>query len=176
MAAPIGGGVALTAKEPTRDGGAGFWRILFGAIPVRTRANILTWRALEAECAGRGKTIAIPIYDGKRAPWSSTPGGSIATESVSAVAAGMHFSLADRLYRITSVDDESNVFDCTIWPKVRDAWPAGQALEFLRPLCRVRRTHDLGMSLDLDGLKRGEATVDSKERFRTLRHRLRGLA
>lgn len=179
-AAPIGGGVALTAKEATIDSGAGHWRIVLGAIPVKTRTNILIWRGLEAECEGRGRTFAIPIYDGKRAPWPGTPGGAIDAESVGEVPvgstgvqilpndiadiqAGMHFSVADRLYRITRVDGDSTVFDCTIWPEVRDAWPAGQALEFRHPLCRVRLADDLGMSLELDGHKRSECTVEFVE-------------
>src|SRR5262245_50538336 len=40
VAAPIGGGIALTGKEPVIDSGAGFWRIALGGIPVKTRANI----------------------------------------------------------------------------------------------------------------------------------------
>lgn len=180
VAAPIGGGFALTGKEPVTDSGAGYWRIVLGAIPVKTRTNILIWRGLEAEAEGRGRTFAIPIYDGKRAPWPDLPGGAIDAEAVADVQAGatgiqispisigdlepgMHFSVADRLYRIVRVDGESSVFDCIIWPPVRDAFPAGMALEFRRPLCRVRLANDLGMSLDLDGHKRAEVSVEFVE-------------
>src|SRR5262245_46422326 len=41
MGAPIGGGVSLTGKEPTRDSGAGFWRFVLGGIPIKDRATIL---------------------------------------------------------------------------------------------------------------------------------------
>jgi hypothetical protein len=179
-ASPIGGGIALTGKEPVIDSGVGYWRIVLGAIPVKNRTNILIWRSLEAQAEGRGRTFAIPIYDGKRAPWPDIPGGAIDAESVSDVQAGattiqifpidigdisvgMHFSVADRLYRITRVDGESSLFDCQIWPSVREAFPAGMTLEFRRPLCRVRLASDDGMSLELDQHKRAEATVEFVE-------------
>lgn len=178
--APIGGGVALTGKEPTIDSGSGYWRIVLGGIPVKTRANILLWRGLEASLEGRGRTIAIPIYDGKRAPWTGEPGGAIDAESASSVPGGatsiqiipndigdievgMHFSVADRLYRVTRADGESALFDCTIWPPIRDAFPSGMPLEFRRPICRVRLARDDGMALTLDGHKRSEATVEFVE-------------
>lgn len=177
---PIGGGVALTGKEATIDSGAGYWRIVLGGIPVKTRANILLWRGLEAECEGRSRTFAITIPDGKRAPWPGTPGSAIDAESADGVAAGstgvqivplnmadpevgMGFSVADRYYQITRVDGESAVFDCIFWPPAREAWPAGQTLEFRRPLCRVRLASDDGMSLELDGHKRADQTVEFVE-------------
>jgi hypothetical protein len=178
--ANIGGGVALTGKEAVTTSTGGYWRIMLGAIPVKTRANILAYRVIEAQLEGRANTVAIPIYDGKRAPWPASPGGTIDAESVNQVEegatgvqilqnnigdleVGMHFSVADRLYRIERADGESAFFDCIIWPPVRDAWPAGQALEFRRPLCRVRLADDLGMALTLDGLKRGEVSVEFVE-------------
>lgn len=180
VSAPIGGGVALTGREPTIDSGAGYWRIVLGGIPVKTRANILIWRGIEASLEGRGRTIAIPIYDGKRAPWPDLPGGDIDAESVGDVPegtttihilpvniadleVGMHFSVGHRLYRITEMNTESSVVTCTIRPKAREAIPDGSALEFRRPLCMVRLADDLGMSLPLDGHKRGEATVEFVE-------------
>lgn len=179
-AAPIGGGIELTGKEPTIDSGAGYWRIVFGAIPVKTRENIRRWRALEAQLEGRGRTLVVPIYDGKRAPWPGSPGGTIEAETVTAVpagatglqilmtnigdvSAGMHFSVGHRLYRIKRVDGDSAVLDVTIWPPVRFAIPAGTSLEFRRPLCMVRLADDRGMSLDLDGHKRAEPTVEFVE-------------
>lgn len=179
-AAPIGGGIALTRKEPTIDSGAGYWRIVLGGIAIKTRANILLWRGLEAECEGRARTFAITIPDGKRAPWPAAPGGSIDAVSVSEVQAGstgvqispvdigdiepgMLFSVADRLYRIIRVDGDSSVFDCIFWPVAREAWPSGMSLEFRRPLCRVRLADDSGMSLEFDGHKRADATVEFVE-------------
>lgn len=178
--ANIGGGVSLSGKEPVTTSSAGYWRFVLSGIPVKTRANILAWRAIEAQLEGRGKTVAIPVYDGKRAPWPAAPGGSIDAESFGDVQAGdtalqivptniadlqsgMGFSVADFYYRIVEVQGDSSVFDVTIFPPVREAFPAGQALEFRRPICRVRLADDLGMSLDLDGLKRGEVTVEFVE-------------
>lgn len=178
--ANIGGGVSLTGKEPVTTSAGGYWRFVLGGIPVKTRTNILKWREIEGKLEGRGKTIAIPLYDGKRAPWPGTPGGTIAAETVTEVAEGatglqilltnigdlhegMHFSVVHRAYRIIRIDGQSDVFDCTIWPPLRHAIQAGTALEFRRPVCMVRLADDLGMSLDLDGLKRGEATVEFVE-------------
>jgi hypothetical protein len=176
----IGGGVSLTGKEPVTTSTGGYWRFVLGGIPVKTRANIKAWRAIEAQLEGRGKTVAIPIYDGKRAPWPASPGGTIDAESFGDVAEGdtalqivptniadlepgMGFSVDGRYYRIVTVQGESSVFDVTIFPPVRDAWPTGQALEFRRPICRVRLADTLGMSLDLDGHKRADATVEFVE-------------
>lgn len=180
IAAPIGGGVALTGKEPTIDSGAGFWRLVLGAIPVKTRANILRFRGLEASLEGRGRTIAVPFYDGKRAPWPGNPGGIIEAESAGAVPegstninivttniadiqVGMHFAAGQRIYRIKSLNAESNVLSCEIWPKTREEIPSGTSLDFRRPTCIMRLARDDGMSLELDGLKHGEATVEFVE-------------
>lgn len=179
-AAPIGGGIALTGKEPTIASAAGYWRIVLGSIPVRTRANIRAWRVIEASLEGRGKTILIPIYDGKRAPWPASPGGAIDATSATSVPEGsttiqiepidigdidpgMHFSVAGRLYRIKTVQGSSAVYDCEIWPPVRSTILAGSSLEFRRPTCIVRLARDDGMSLTLQGLKRGEASVEFVE-------------
>ena len=176
----IGGGIALTGKERVTTSSGGYWRFVLGAIPVKNRTNILIWRGIEAQLEGRGKTIAIPIFDGKRAPWPASPGGSIDAESFGDVEAGdteiqiiptnmadpepgMGFSVADRYYRIIEVEGESAVFGVRIFPPVRDAWPAGQALEFRRPICRVRLADHLGMSLDLDGHKRSFPSVEFVE-------------
>lgn len=180
VAAPIGGGIALTGKEPTIDSGAGYWRIVLGAIPVKTRANIYAFRALEAQLEGRGRTIAIPIYDGKRAPWPATPGGAIDAEAtdgalegattlqilpvnIAEIEVGMFFSAGNRLYRVKAVQGDSNVFDVEIWPPLRADIEAGEALEFGRPVCLCRLADDLGMALALDGHKRGEATIEFVE-------------
>lgn len=180
VAAPIGGGVSLTGKEPTIATAGGYWRIVLGGIPVKTRANILLYRGMEASLEGRGRSVAITIPDGKRAPWPGTPGGTIDAESVSDVPAGstglqivpidigevevgMHFSVEERLYRLIRVDGESGVVDCIIWPPVREAWSSGQALEFRRPVCRVRQASDDGMALALQGHKRNEATLEFVE-------------
>lgn len=178
--ANIGGGVALTDKESVTTSDGGYWRFVLGGIPVKTRANILRWRTIEGLLEGRSKTLALPIYDGKRAPWPALPGGAIDATSADGVpdggtgvqilpdniadlAEGMHFSVEDRFYRVVRVDGDSSVFDCIFWPPAREAWGPGQALEFRRPVCRVRLADHLGMALDLDGLKRGEATVEFVE-------------
>lgn len=176
----IGGGVALTGKEAVSSSSAGYWRFVLGGIPVKTRANILAWRAIEAQLEGRANTIAIPIYDGKRAPWPDLPGGVIDAESFGDVEEGdtalqitpvniddlhpgMGFSVENRYYRIVTVQGESAVYDVTIFPPVREAWSAGQSLEFRRPTCLVRLADDLGMTLDLDLHRFADVSVEFEE-------------
>ncbi len=177
-AATIGGGIALTGKEPAIDSGAGYWRIEYGSVRLRNRDDILTWREWEAITEGRGKLIAIPVFDGKRAPW---PGGIAgATIDIEANAAastgdtsiellvndaadpevGMHFSAGYWMYRLKTVTDMGGgVFACTIWPKLRADIAAAEALNFSRPLLRVRLETDDAMALDLRLLKFGDPDV-----------------
>lgn len=177
IAAPIGGGVALTGREPAIDSGCGYWRIVYGGVDVRTRAKILAWRAMEGRFGGRSHPILIYLFDGKRAPWTSTPGGAITATANASVAQGatsiainatsagelkigQHFSYGHHPYRITDISGPvGSVYTCTIWPKSREAIASGAALEFRRPIIRVRLEDDGGMSLPLHLLKRGETSI-----------------
>lgn len=177
VAATIGGGVALTNKEPAIDSGNGFWKIEYGSVPLMNRAKILKWREFEAKAEGRGQVFAVPIYDGKRAPWPGAPGGAIDIEANADAAigdtslevlvndagtllVGQHFSADAWLYQIKSVTDlGGGVFTIGIWPKLRAAITAADPLEFRRPLCRVRLETDDAMALDLAHLKFGDPSV-----------------
>lgn len=176
MAAPIGGGVSLAGKEPTIDSGCGYWRIELGGFYVKTRAQILLWRGLEAMFRGRARTMLVPFSDGKRAPWL-TVGGPITVTANAAVAkgatavalnatsagpllVGQHFSAGHWGYRIIGISGPvGSVYTATIWPKTREAIASGEALEFRRPVVRCRLEDDNGMNLPLHLLKRGDATV-----------------
>lgn len=175
--APIGGGMSLTGREPTVDSDARYWRIVLGAIPVKTRTAILIWRALQLRFGGRARSILLHIYDGKRAPWVSTPGGPITATANAAVAkgstsiainassagellVGQHFSAGHWLYRIKTISGPvANVYTCTIEPKTREAIASGASLEFRRPVVRCRQEDDNGMKLELYLNRFGEATV-----------------
>lgn len=180
-AATIGGGTALTRKEPAIDSGAGYWRIEYGGIPINSRARILLWRKLEVMLEGRAREISLPIYDGKRAPWLGAPGGAI-TATANAAAAigatsmsinatssgalkvGQFFSPAGRLHRITRINSTvGSVYGVNIWPKLRDAIGSGDALDFRRPTCRCRLANDDGMALNLELLRSGDASVTFEE-------------
>jgi hypothetical protein len=60
---------------------------------------------------------------------------------------GMDFSIGERMYRVHTYDFTSGV----IWfrPPAREAAPAGTALEFDDPVCRMRLASDLEMDLEL---------------------------
>lgn len=177
IASPIGGGTAITKREPTISSGNGFWRIVYGGIPVKTRTQILLWRAMEIKFEGRGASLLIPIYDGKRAPWPGTPGGSLQAVADAAVAAGatsiaidgtglaalqagMHFSAGHYLHRIQAITATvGDVYTCTIWPKTREAIADGAALEFGIPRIRVRLADDDAMRLPLTHHRFGEGNI-----------------
>lgn len=176
-ASPIGGGVSVKGIEPTIDSGNGYWRIEYGGIPVNTRDRILLWRAIEAYCEGRGRSIIIRIYDGKRAPWPGDPGGPLAAVADAAVAedatsiaidatglaalqVGMGFSAGQNYYRIKAITSTvGNVYTCTIFPPTREAIADGASLEFGQPIMRVKLQDDDGMRLTLAHHRFGEGNV-----------------
>jgi hypothetical protein len=179
-AATIGGGVALTRKEPAIDSGAGYWRIEYGSIPITPRALILLWRKMEMLFEGRARVVSVPIYDGKRAPWLTVGGAITATANASAAVdatamsinvasggalkVGMHFSALGRLHRIIGITSTvGSVYGVNIWPKLRDAIGSGDALDFRRPTCRVRLASDDGMALNLELLRLGDPSVTFEE-------------
>jgi hypothetical protein len=177
IASVIGGGRAMTGREPTISSGAGFWRIVYGGIPVKTRTQIRLWRAMEIKFEGRGASIVIPIYDGKRAPWPGTPGGSLQATASAAVAAGatsiaidatglaeleagMGFSAGHYYHRIQSISATvGDVYTCTIWPKTREEIAINAPLEFGQPIMRVRLADDDAMRLPLTHHKFGEGNI-----------------
>ncbi len=61
-----------------------------------------------------------------------------------------HFSIGERLYRIKAVQAQSaSAATLTIWPPLREAVPAGAALRFDSPVCRMRLASDQEMDLEL---------------------------
>lgn len=173
---PIGGGFGLAGREPTIDSGAGYWRIVLGGFYIKTRAQVHLWRALQAEFEGRGKTVLLPFFDGKRAPWVTVGGAITATANADALKGatsfsilatstgtllkGMHFSVGNFGHRMTAVSGPvASVYTCTIWPKLREDVASGATVEFRRPVGRFRLERDDGMRLPLRLLKNGEASV-----------------
>jgi len=175
--ATLGGGPSMAGLEEVQESGVGFWRVSFSEIMIRSKAQRLMFRKLEAIAEGGGGVISIPIFDGKRAPWVTVGApidieaetafavgattGQIRANSAGTVMAGMHFSYNDRLYRLDDVGDPTGgVYPVTIWPEVRVAIPAGAALEFERPTLRVRTKH---MEMRLQLLRLSEPDVDFEE-------------
>jgi len=76
------------------------------------------------------------------------------------VQAGQHFSIDERLYRITGVTDNGGGnFDLSIWPPLRKAIAVGDWMEFDDPTCRMRLASDQEMNLDLQSRRFGNPTV-----------------
>ena len=65
-----GGGAGVLGVEQVVQSPAWAWSIKLSTIPIRTRQQILAWRALEGQLDGRAGTILVPVYD-----WPRSPGG-----------------------------------------------------------------------------------------------------
>lgn len=82
-----------------------------------------------------------------------------------------HFSIDDRLYRIKAIDSEGTIglgalsYTVRIWPPLRAAAPAGTALNFDQPVCRMRLASDDAMDLALDLNRFSNPTVSFVEDF-----------
>ncbi len=182
VAAPIGGGVALTGKEPVIDSGAGYWRFAYGGVYVKNRAQVLKMRQVEALLEGRGRPLLIYVFDGKRAPWPGGVAGSTITVTANAAVAqgatsialnataadellvGHGFSAGHCYYLIKAISGPvGSVYTATIWPKTREAIASGAALEFARPICRVRLAHDGDAAMMLRLLKFGDVNLEFVE-------------
>lgn len=174
---------------------AGFWTLKMGAVPVHSTHQWRAWQATQFGLNGRVKTCLVPIWSKITAPWPSiwgrrvrrgagiTPGGvliwvqlegALAAGAVAAqlrlkrgepLAAGMHFSVAERLFGIQSVsavtkDGDDRLFQVILWPPAREAVGAGAQLEFDSPMFRCRLASDAEMNIDQDLSGTGSADVN----------------
>lgn len=74
---------------------------------------------------------------------------------------GMHFSIGERLYRVTAVTPgEGIAATIEFLPPARESAGPGAVLEFEYPVCRVRLAAENGMSLALAVGRHGMASVD----------------
>lgn len=67
-----GGGPSIDGREQTVASLAMRWRASV-SIPIRTDAQVLAARALFAKLQGRANAVAVPAFDGRRAPWPLDP-------------------------------------------------------------------------------------------------------
>lgn len=172
----FGGSEQIIGNTPPR------WGIKFSDIALNRPAKILAWNALAGLLNGRLVPVLIPVFDRNRAPSpavTASMSGAASAGSVAvnikvlsgggAISPGMHFSVAERLYRLLTMDAGTPgsgyiVFACTITPPVREAIPDTTALEFGDPWFRVRLATDDEMSdVDLDVFKYGSVTVNFLE-------------
>lgn len=64
---------------------------------------------------------------------------------------GMDFSIGHRLYRVRKIESQSSVAAVLkIWPTLREDVAEGEALDFYRPVCKVRLATDREMNLSLE--------------------------
>lgn len=91
---------------------------------------------------------------------------SVIAHLIGDIQAGQHFSVDERLYRITGVTNNgSGNYDLSVWPPLRVAIPDGEFLEFDNPTCRMRLATDQEMALELIGRRFSTRTVNFIEDF-----------
>ena len=78
---------------------------------------------------------------------------------------GMFFSVRDRLYQVTSHPEETSpgVWAFRFLPPAREEAPAGVALEFARPVCRMTFADPMTGQMDVTPPYLAEATLDLEE-------------
>lgn len=78
---------------------------------------------------------------------------------------GMFFSLADRLYQVTSHPEETSpgVWAFRFLPPAREEAAAGATLEFARPICRMTFADPMTGQMDVTPPYLAEATLDLEE-------------
>lgn len=192
-------GQSTTGFEQIVQSPALRWGLKLTGIFVRTREQILAWRAIEGQLAGRAGTIRVPIYDwwrgpaGRRGQLMRQPGrlhllggGAIRAKTVaitlsanapvnattisvvwaedSAPQPGQHFALGPHLHRIVGMKATgASAAALTIGPWLRSAYQAGTPLEFDEPAGVFRLARDDGMSLDLEGWRLAQPSVEFVE-------------
>lgn len=175
----LSGGRSLSGIEQVMMADAGYWEITLEDIPIRSNADVLRWRTIESGLGGRARTCLVPAYDRKRAPLpigggavSASMSGAVAANEVSAnievatgteLLPGMHFSVAERFYRLKYVGTPSGsppVYPVKFWPPAREAIADMAALEFDHPVCRCRLKDDHGMDSTLELLKFSTPSVE----------------
>lgn len=183
FAAPnnVSGGVSLDGVEQVVGNSPGRLQIRFSQIAVNTAAKVRRWQEIAARVDGRLTPLLVPALDRQRAPSPSVTAvmvGAVAPGDVAcsirvnsgggALLAGMHWSVGERLYRISeivSVTDYGThkVYAVKFRLPCREAIADAAALEFNDPWFRVRLASDDAMRLTLNALRFGTGTVDFVE-------------
>lgn len=151
----------ITAIEDIVDSGADYWHIVFDQIPVASRQQKLSWRAVAAQIGGRLGTCSIPIFAPGQGDFAATVKNAvlqgqtslkIRVTDASVILPGMIFSVVDgdsddRMYKLVEVAILSQVgstidYDCAIWPPTRSAIGAAEPANFLDPSCICRLEDD----------------------------------
>lgn len=178
----MSGGRSLSGKLQAVGTDAGFWLVTLGNIPIRTKEDVLAWRAVSMALDGRLGTCLVPFYDAKRAPWpNGVPGATIVCTASGAMAAGatsgsinmstgaapevgMTWSAGERGYVLKTVGAPTGtVYPVTFRPPLREAIGNGDPLEFAHPVVRCRLREDDGMALELDLQRFAVKTVEFEE-------------
>ena len=172
------GGRTLTGMEQVVGNAAGYWTMQYQGITVFSDDQIREWNHLQGGLSGRAKTVLIPVFDSLRGPklpvtatWdiASSPGAGtgyiLVAGDVANLHPGMHFTVAERLYRITGFPDPKVMvgsdarYHVQIRPPLREALAIGTALAFDSTMAfRCRLASDDAMSgLLLDVWKVGNS-------------------
>ena len=188
-----GGGQTIGGNEQVATSpGSQRWAVTFGGLAIRTRDQVLAWRAIEAQADGRANAIMVPAYDWSRGPLKSPFVDSLAfgaapfVPAVSAIVTaadaavndtslsvtwtgpaplpGQHFAVGYSLYRVRTISSSAaGAGTLTLRPWLRGGIPSGTPLNFDDPVCLVRLAKDDGLALDLNLWRFGSASVDFVE-------------
>ena len=92
---------------------------------------------------------------------------SIDVTNGGALAIGQYFGIGDRAYQIRSIDSvAATVTTVGIRPPLRAAAPAGTAINFDRPVCKMRLETDDAMAVTLELFRHASPTVRFVEELR----------
>lgn len=73
------GGVSISGIEQIIGNGSGRWGVSLIGVRVFNKAQVKTWRAIEAGLGGRNKTILVPLFARSYAPWPIVSGKPVTT-------------------------------------------------------------------------------------------------
>jgi len=172
VAPSVSPGRSFSGIEQLVQPEAGYWRITYHDVPIRTRADVLRWREIEGALEGRNGVILIPVYEAKLSSEAIAASAAedyeigetrigIVQTAGSVLPAGIHFSHGGRLYRITRIHSQETgeTYDVSIYPPLRAAIAADDSLDFNTPECRCRLERDDSMDLNLELLRFSRPSV-----------------
>lgn len=182
------GGVGFDQSEQIIGNTPGHWEMTYGNIAIYTSAQVLAWRALEAQLQGRLNPIRVPIYDSQRRVAGVTaasfvgdvlPGAVTATIKInagaSALVAGKLFNwgpvgfAGQRLFMVSTIDGTAtdgsgnSIYDIHFVLPARERMSDGDTVGFDPLQFRCRLKTDDAMKLPLDLLKFASPSLEWRE-------------
>lgn len=143
------------------------WVIEFDGIVLKDANDRYYWDQFEAYLDGGAVPVLVPLVsdyrpsllDGQVSEGASAGETVITINSFFAIPVGQHFSIGERLYRVSSVGSPAgDDYPVTIRPPLREDILLGDPVVFSLPVCRCRLASDDEMALEIDviGIGRGK--------------------